>query len=721
MISSLEGMSGRLVFGTPFLLRGSLGSGVGVSGVRLDRGSPGKVRLAEFRRTGDRVALVVLNKHFLASGSPAAMRAGTESFVTSMLWSAPLSPDGAVDLTGLALTDVHGAAEALGAGYALDGSLSLPLPESSGVFPGGVRLAAALTFRGTGSLADSVTPVPGVVTITQYLYLVPLPSPLLTPRRYHPASGGYGIGHFDYGLADPDVRVQPRFRLPVVFYVDPAIPSWIRSAVIEGGNWWRAAFSAIGLPDAFQVAELPDGVDPHDPGVNVVWWVHRSGRGWSRGAGLTDPRSGEIVNGRVILGSQRVAQVTALAESLLAPYGQPDEAERLAAVREVVLARMRHLAAHEIGHAIGFMHNYASTLHPRPSVMDYPFLSVSLAADGSFDVSSAYSPGLGPWDFFLVAHAYGPEDSLDLLRQRAAADGLVYVTDGDGHDLDACHPDGVPWVIPGSSPLAALDSVLEVRRIALDRFSPAVLPPGRQSGELWERATLLHLLHRHQVTAVARLIGGARYSYGLAGSAGTRPVAGDEQRAALSRLASLLRAEDIALPESVLDTVTPAAIRYTRDSQYLGSAAGPVFDPLTAAETAAALIASAVLEPARLNRAAWQHARDESVPDGGEITDAVLRATWLREDPVPASVPGGEAVQRAVNWVVLRYVLHALDGDGLHPQVRAGIRQSLRDLAGKLGFNRDQSAAADLITGYLSNPASVKLDHLPVIPPGAPN
>jgi hypothetical protein len=742
-------------FGTPLLLRASLVSGLGSSSLRLDRGAPGKVRVAEFQRVADRVVLTQLNEHFLASGDDDALQAGFESFARSVLWSAPADgeTDGeaVVDASGLVVADHHGIAEALRAAgqgdYAIDQARSFPLPGQSQSGPDGARLAATLSFAGPGQgdAVRTVAPAPESLTFVQYLYLVPLPDPPMPARRYHPASGGYGIGHADYGrptVDGNDVRFQPRFRIeprdagtvrkPIVFYVDPAIPEPVRGAVVEGGNWWQEAFARIGLPGAYRVEVLPPGTDRHDPGVNVVWWVHRVGRGWSRGARLTDPRTGEIVTGRVLLGSQRVEQVTALAEALLAPYGRPDEAARRKAAEELVLGRMRHLAAHEIGHALGFMHNYASTLHAKPSVMDYPHPRITLGPDGAIDVSRAYSQGLGPWDLFLVEHAYrqfpgqDEERRLAELRRQAEDDGLVYVTDEDGHSPDAAHADGVPWVVPGDA-LDGLEEILRVRRAALERFSPAALPPGRQAGELEERAALLHLLHRHQVEAVARLIGGVRYAYGNAddGNPGTRPVDGPVQQAALRRLSELLQADSLALPPAVLDTVTPPAARYQRTREYLDTGSGRVFDPLSAAEAAAALVAGNVLEPTRLNRAAWQHARDKTVPDVPEIVDALLAATWRAPDKAAEDVTGGPAVQRAGNWVLLRYLLHTLDGQVLHPQVCADVRQSLRALAAELrspgpGHAGDREDAADLVSAYLADPAGIRLDPLPRLPPGAP-
>jgi hypothetical protein len=82
----------------------------------------------------------------------------------------------------------------------------------------------------------------------------------------------------------------------------------VRSALVEGARWWNQAFEAIGYKDAFRVEVMPADVDPMDVRYNVIQWVHRSARGWSYGNSLTDPRTGEIIQGRVSLGSLRDRQ-----------------------------------------------------------------------------------------------------------------------------------------------------------------------------------------------------------------------------------------------------------------------------------------------------------------------------------------------------------------------------------------------------------------------------
>ncbi|MER6205499.1 zinc-dependent metalloprotease [Streptomyces sp. NPDC001642] len=735
-------------FDEPFLLTVSLSQGLGSSDLWLDRGKAGRTSLAEFRRVGDRVLFAVRNKHFLTSGDPAAVRAGDESFALSVVWSGPVlrEENGAavVDATGLVLGDHDGIAEHLYSrdqgDYTIDASASLPLVADGRTGPDAVRLPALLTFRGPGRgpAIRAVAGDPRAVTVVQQLNLLRLPASPLPVRRYHPASGGYGIGYADHtlvGRASTQVKLQPRFRAepggaPIVFHIDPAVPEPFRSAVVEGGNWWQRAFAGIGLPDAYRVEPGGNDFDPYDPDVNGVVWVHRAGRGWSLGQGLTDPRTGEILHARVRLGSQRAEQVRALGESLLAPYGRPDEAERLAAVEKLVLARMRQLAAHEIGHALGFMHNFASTGHPEPSVMDYPHARIRVTEEGGLDLSAAYGTGLGPWDHFLVAHAYGrfdagdEERALAELRRQAAESGLVYLSDEDAQGPDAAHADAVTWVT-GVDALQALETMLRVRRIALDGFSRGVLPPDRQTGELEERAVLLHLLHRHEVTAVARLVGGVRYAYGLAGEdgQGARPVDAATQHTALTRLAELLRAEQLALPRTVLDALTPPAIRYGRTEQYLDTGAGRIFDPFEAVRVATALVTEHLLDPARLNRVAWQHAADPETPGVTGLVDALLTATWRRTDPVPAELPGGAAVQHAADWTLLNHLLTLLDDTALHAPVRMSLRGAVRRLGTELRCQGDEQAgeAGELIRAFLADHGSVRVDPLPRVPPGAPN
>ena len=764
-----DAVKGRVLLGvrtldTPFLLVSSLPWALGSNDIGLDRGQSGESHLVEFRRVGPRVLLVEDNTKFRAvSANPDEALSVRQAFAESVLWAGEIVGErtGAeaeviVDVTSLLISDRHGVARRLAetrqGKYEIDDKRSAVSLADARSFPDNTELEALLTFRGAGDgqYVRDVAPDPEGLTVRQHLSLVRLPGPGYVPRAYHPASGAFSIGWYDYAqplASSIEVRWQPRFRLdktdpgaalspvkkPIVFYVDRGTPEPVRTALLEGANWWQSAFEKAGFKDAYRVELLPAGVDPMDIRYSLITWAHRATRGWSYGQPIVDPRSGEIIKGSVTLGSQRVRQDILIAESLLAPYDKANAAELKGEAEQMALARLRQLAAHEVGHALGFAHNFAASRLGNGSVMDYPHPLLTLRADGTIGLEQAYGVGVGPWDDFLVAHGYAQfapgEETAALAKLRAdiAQAGFRYVSDADSRAPGDAEADGLLWD-SGPDSLKAFDELLALRRKALDVFSIGVLPPGRQAGELEARLVPIYLLHRYQVEAVARLLGGAHYAYSAAAErqAGTRAVAAASQRAALDRLVATLGAEQLAPPASVLDLVTPPGNDYVRNREYFATRSAPLFDAFAAVEAAAAQTTQYLFAPERLNRLAWQHARDSGQPGVADVLDATFRGTWQR-DAVAAKAPAGDAVQIAANWVVLDALLHTLDGGQLHAQVEADLRASLQQwriwLAknpGRGSLAASRADAAVLIARYLADPTSVRLRPLPAIPPGAP-
>nr|MCU0627851.1 zinc-dependent metalloprotease [Gemmatimonadaceae bacterium] len=320
----------------------------------------------------------------------------------------------------------------------------------------------------------------------------------------------FGPQYMDYAtrVGDPMVtRLVSRHRLqkkdptkayddpvqPIVYYVDAGAPEPIRTALVEGARWWNDAFEAAGFRNAFRVEVMPDSVDPMDVRYNVITWVHRATRGWSYGASYTDPRTGEILKGHVTLGSLRARQDYLLGEGLLSPYATGTEKPPV--IDSLVLARIRQLSAHEVGHTLGMAHNYIASAQGNASVMDYPHPLVQLDAQGKVDLSKAYPSGIGAWDKVSVTIGYGQwapgtdeRRMRDSLVEAARRRGLTFLTDQDGRPVSSAHPQVHLWD-NGPDAVAELKRVMTVRRAALAQFGTTAVPlsapplPARGGGQ----------------------------------------------------------------------------------------------------------------------------------------------------------------------------------------------------------------------------------------------
>ena len=73
---------------------------------------------------------------------------------------------------------------------------------------------------------------------------------------------------------------------------------------------------------------------------------------------------------------------------------------------KLAIARLHQLAAHEVGHTLGFQHNFTASVNNRASVMDYPPPVFTLDADGTIDLSNAYTTEIGGWDKRAILYGY---------------------------------------------------------------------------------------------------------------------------------------------------------------------------------------------------------------------------------------------------------------------------------------------------------------------------
>lgn len=707
----------------------SLASGVGSNPIGLDRSQLGATHLIRFERVGPRVLMVEPNYGYRAiSDDPAERRAVEQSFATSILAGFKVestTPSGGaiVDATEFFLSDAHGVArglrEAQQGNYSLDRNRSaIHLPRTK-AFPKNTEVEATLTFATSdrpGPLVRGVTPTPDAVTVRQHHSFVALPEPGFVSRRQDPRVGVFGIEFYDYAspFTGPITRRWiARHRLeqgkPIVYYVDNGVPEPIRTALVEGASWWNEAFTAAGFPNHFQVKVLPPDADPLDVRYNVINWVHRATRGWSYGSSITDPRTGEILKGHVLLGSLRIRQDVLLARGLVSAYDELDPPENPKTSPSLMaLARIRQLSAHEVGHTLGLDHNMAaSTYGGRASVMDYPAPHVKIV-DGRLDLSEAYTTGVGPYDVAAIRYAYQPVSSDAELEALARATPL-FVADPHSRPVSGAHPLGSVWD-NGGDPVATLRHEIEVRRIALEQFGRRSLQAGEPLSKLEEILLPLYLHHRYQLEAAAKSIGGVFFTYGATDP--PRPVPAAEQRKALAAVMATLEPELLEIPKRIRDLIPPPSYAHgDANTELFPRRTAPTFDPLAAAMTAADVTVSALLDPARAARLAQQ----EGNLSLREVLNALIDV---------ASRQG--AVTRATRTVIMTRLAQLANNREADPQARAEAFDALRRLSSALAplsdtaENAHRRATRDEIERFLARPETWQAPTIPAVPPGPP-
>jgi hypothetical protein len=747
-------------FNTEFLYVESLPAGIGSNDIGLDRGQLGNSFIVRFDRTGPKILLVAPNYDFRALTNNADERlAVKDAFAESTLWGFDVAAEEnghvLVDATNFYLRDVHQVTNTLQRGqqgnYRLDPTrCAFYLPNTKN-FPQNTEVETTLTFTGdpTGQFVRQVVPVPEAITVRERHSFVQLPGAGFKPRVLDPRASYFGINFMDFAtpIEEPITkRYIARHRLakkdpnssvseavePIVYYVDRGAPEPVRSALVEGASWWNQAFEAAGYRNAFRVEVMPPNVDPMDVRYNVIQWVHRSTRGWSYGNSLTDPRTGEIIQGRVSLGSLRDRQDFMIAEGLLAPYekGRPLSPKLL----EMVLARLRQLAAHEVGHTLGLQHNYAASPVNRSSVMDYPAPYAKLGADGVPDLSDAYAKGIGEWDKVSIAYGYqdfpagtNEGEALDQILSSAFSRGLMYLTDQDARPPSASSSVAHLWD-NGRNVVDELGNVMKVRAAALHRFGENNIRDGAPMATIEDVLVPIYMYHRYQVEAAAKVVGGQDYTFSLKGKGDRNPqvVAPEEQRRALVAVLDTIKPDALMLPESLLKLIPPRPADYGRTREDFRIRTQPAFDALAPAEAVADHVSNFLLNPERAARLVQFHARDPRNPGLIEVLDKIIGSTW--KAPMAAGYAG--EIQHTVDMVILGDLMALAASERTSNQVRAVAELKLEQLKTWLGTQRSLSAdenhraflfyAAEQIKRFQDDPKKMNITRPQEPPDGQP-
>jgi len=732
-----------------FLYVNSLSRGIGNNDLGLDRGQLGNARVVYFTKKGDKIFLIQPNlKYISTSENTLENKAVDQAFARSVLYGFKIikseNNKHYIDLTPFILQDVHGVSIRLknssSGSYSLDLLKSAIDLERTKAFPKNIEFDVMLTFTGNpkGSLVRSVTPTPSNLTVNQHHSFIQLPDNNYMKRGFDPRSGSNPFIVYDYStpINEPtEQRYIVRHRLekknkeneisepvePIVYYLDNGTPEPVKTALLEGGKWWNQAFESIGYKDAFQIKILPENADPMDIRYNLIQWIHRSTRGWSYGASIVDPRTGEIIKGQVSLGSLRVRQDYMI---LLGLTENPNDEINNKKIVETSLDRIRQLSAHEIGHTLGFAHNYLSSISNRSSVMDYPHPKIDIV-DGKINLDNAYDKDIGEWDKVSVAYAYSDFSSgldelteLNKIIEAASKKGLGFISDSDSRPIGSAHPFSHLWD-NGELPYKELNKLLNVRKIALNTIDLNHLKNNEPYSKIEDILVPVYLLHRYQIEATAKAIGGLKYQYFVKNNKSEKIefVDNDLQIKSLESLISVIDPKNLTLPNDLISIITPRSFSNNRTRENFKSNTGVAFDYISASSSILNHTFNLLFNYQRVNRIVQQNMLNNNLISLDKYFDNIIDSLFNFNSSNTYEME----LNKNSKSIILDYVFNLYSHPALYDNGRSIVLNKILKIKNEFNSkNVFDSLLIKRINHFLDNPNEYNISQNYTIPDGSP-
>ena len=733
-----------------FMYINSLSRGVGNNDLGLDRGQLGNSRVVYFTKRGNKILLIQPNLRYVSNSSNyLENKAVEEAFARSVLFGFDIiekSNDSyKIDITSFLISDAHGVSQRLkysnSGSYTLNKSMSAIDLDRTKAFPKNIEFDVLLTFTGnpSGNLVRSVTPTASNLTVNQHHSFVELPDNNYKKRKFDPRSGSNPFIVYDYSTPI-DEKLEQRFivrhRLnkkypkqeisepldPIVYYIDNGTPEPVKTALIEGGNWWNQAFESAGYKDAFRIEVLPEDADPMDVRYNLIQWIHRSTRGWSYGASIVDPRTGEIIKGQVSLGSLRVRQDYMILSGLI---DNPNDIENKALIKETSLDRIRQLSAHEIGHTLGFAHNYISSANNRSSVMDYPHPKIDII-DGDINIDNAYSKNIGDWDKVTVRYAYtdfqeneNEEIKLNQIIEEAVNKGLYFLSDSDSRPVGSANPFSHLWD-NGEFPYKELNKLLKVRDLALKNIDLENLIDGEPYDRIEDILVPIYMLHRYQIESTAKAIGGVDYLYFVKNLNNDKVkfVNSKLQKESLESLLNVLNPKNLVLPNNLIDILSPRSFRNPRTRENFESNTGVTFDYINASSSVINHTLTFLINPERINRIYQQNMFGENILKLEDYLSTISNSIFSNKKMSLYE----SSINNNTSSLFLDHLFLAFNNSKTNDLSKSLILSSIVNTKEKLSsdLNNYNAFLVNKINGFLDNPDKYKPIEKTKIPDGSP-
>ena len=733
-----------------FMYINSLSRGVGNNDLGLDRGQLGNSRVVYFTKRGNKILLIQPNLRYVSNSSNyLENKAVEEAFARSVLFGFDIiekSNDSyKIDITSFLISDAHGVSQRLkysnSGSYTLNKSMSAIDLDRTKAFPKNIEFDVLLTFTGNplGNLVRSVTPTASNLTVNQHHSFVELPDNNYKKRKFDPRSGSNPFIVYDYSTPI-DEKLEQRFivrhRLskkypkqeisepvdPIVYYIDNGTPEPVKTALIEGGNWWNQAFESAGYKDAFRIEVLPEDADPMDVRYNLIQWIHRSTRGWSYGASIVDPRTGEIIKGQVSLGSLRVRQDYMILSGLI---DNPNDIENKALIKKTSLDRIRQLSAHEIGHTLGFAHNYISSANNRSSVMDYPHPKIDII-DGDINIDNAYSKNIGDWDKVTVRYAYtdfqeneNEDIKLNQIIEDAVNKGLYFLSDSDSRPVGSANPFSHLWD-NGEFPYKELNKLLKVRDLALKNIDLENLVDGEPYDRIEDILVPIYMLHRYQIESTAKAIGGVDYLYFVKNLNNDKVkfVNSKLQKESLESLLNVLNPKNLVLPDNLIEILSPRSFRNPRTRENFESNTGVTFDYINASSSVINHTLTFLINPERINRIYQQNMFGENILKLEDYLTIISNSIFSNKKMSLYET----SINNNTSSLFLDHLFLAFNNSKTNDLSKSLILSSILNTKETLSSNLNDYNAflVNKINGFLDNPDKYKPIEKTKIPDGSP-